>query len=106
MTTDTKNTKPPGYRLRWRKNARWTGLAGIGQGPLGFKLFDANGNQFASVNALRRGGWYYVIGWTGRDLGLVPHVNTSDTPCASADEAKAEALRLVKHFLSEKKAAS
>lgn len=97
------SARPAGFRLRWRRDPGETGLRAVGAGPRGFKLFDANGMQFASVNYTRSGGgWYYVVGWAARDLGLVPHVNTADTPVSSPDEAKAQALAFVRARLAEK----
>lgn len=100
----TAQLRPHGYRLRWRKNPPETGLRRVFARPLGHKLFDANGTQFASVDFTDRNGlcgWYFVAGWGAGDLGLVKHKNTCETPHASPNDAKAAALAYVRACLKE-----
>ncbi len=84
-------------RLRWKLNPRETGLARVGAGPRGSTLRDGSGKRYATVSALGSGhdGWFWVAGWGSG----VPHKNTCDAPCATVEEAKAQAMAYVKSHL-------
>ena len=80
---------------RWKMNPRVTGLARVTAGPRGSKLYD-NGKEVASISALGGGfrgpvtGWYWVCGY-GDAL-----INTCNSPVATAEQAKADALAYYK----------
>lgn len=81
--------------LRWKKNKRETGLAGVARTlPLGSTLNDGT-IKYASVDALHSGGWYYVCGWGGS----VPYINTCNEPSPDEATAKAEAMAHVRENL-------
>ncbi len=82
-------------RLRWKLEPRETGLRAVCAGPRGSSLHDGT-KRYATVRALRGGGWFWVAGW---DSG-VPHKNTCDAPSATAQEAKDAALAYVKQHLA------
>lgn len=88
-------------RLRWKLNPRETGLRCVIAGPRGSTLRDESGQRYAVVECLRsREGWFWVAGWGSG----VPHENTCESPCATAEEAKAQALAYVKaHIKKEAK---
>jgi len=83
--------------LRWRKDKRQTGLAGVCAGPRGSGLYDGE-KKYASVNARSIGwgkgydGWYWVAGWDSD----VPMRNTCDKPLKTEAEAKEAAMEYVK----------
>lgn len=84
--------------LRWKKDARQTGLRAVCAGPLGSALRDgANGEELARVQAHGRyssgAGWF----WYSRVSG--EHVNTCNSPVADEATAKAEAMAHVKAAL-------
>ena len=87
--------------LRWRKNKRETGLAGVGAGPRGHTLNDGD-IYYASVNAHREGlsynynGWYWVA--SGNNI---PHKNTCNSLCETEEQAKKEAMEYVKKHKDE-----
>lgn len=85
--------------LRWRKNKRLTGLAGVAAtGALGSTLNDGD-VKFASINELRNGqGWYYVVGWNS---GL-PYINTCNDPVPDEATAKSEAMAYVRENMKTK----
>ena len=85
-------------RLRWKLNPRETGLARVVAGPRGSSLRDESGKKYAAVSVLGRwrDGWFWVAGWDSD----VPYQNTCDAPCATVEEAKAQALAYVKSHLS------
>ncbi len=78
-------------RLRWKLKPAPEGLKAVGAGPRGSILHDGE-KRYATVSADRKGGWYWVAGWDSD----VPYNNSCNTPVASADEAKAQALAYVK----------
>ena len=84
-------------RLRWKLDPKATGLARVIAGPRGSTLRDESGTRYAVVSAAGRTseGWYWVAGWGSG----VPHMNTCDAPCATVEEAKAQALAYVKSHL-------
>lgn len=89
-------------RLRWKLQPRETGLRAVGAGPRSSWLHDGE-KRYACVSAFssragRSLGWYWVAGWDS----AVPHKNTcNETPCATAEEAKAAALKYVKEHMEE-----
>ena len=90
-------------RLRWKRQKAETGLAAVCAPPRGYEYHDGE-RMYATVSPLMSSrrcvvGWYWVAGWDGRDLG-VPHKNTCGTPCATPDEAKAQAVKYVKLHLA------
>jgi hypothetical protein len=86
--------------LRWRKNARETGLAAVCAGPRGSGLYDGD-KHYASVNANKVGfsmnydGWY----WVACSQDNIPHKNTCDKPCDTEAEAKKAAMEYVKKHI-------
>ena len=84
--------------LRWRKDERVTGLAGICAGPRGSGLYDGS-VKYASIRAFGRysgkKGWYYVCGWGSS----VPHFNSCDKPIPDEATAKSEAMAYVRKHL-------
>ena len=75
----------PAVTARWRKQPRTKGLGGVGQGARGMQLRHGE-NVIISVVVKREfggleTGWYWY--------GLCK--NTSDEPCQSMEEAKAQA---------------
>ena len=87
-------------RLRWKKDARETGLAAVVAGPRGSKYTDGT-NNYATVNAhsFRRSGktgWYWVS-LCGE------YVNTCNTQMDEAT-AKAQAAAHVKAYLAKEAA--
>lgn len=90
--------------LRWKLHPRETGLRAVCAGPRGSDYHDGK-KIYAKVQALGGGGrltvgWFWVAGW---DSGI-PHKNTSRTPVATADEAKAQAMAYVKEHLVAQRA--
>lgn len=85
-------------RLRWKKEPRETGLRAVGAGPRGSELHDGS-TRYAVASAKRTDrrvmGWYWVAGWESK----VPHKNTCESPCATEEEAKAQALAYVREHL-------
>ena len=88
-------------RLRWKLEPKETGLRSIGAGPRSSRLHDGS-TTYAMVSAARVGlrhewnGWYWVAGWNSG----IPHKNTCGKLCATADEAKAQAMDYVKQHLA------
>lgn len=78
-------------KLRWKLQPRETGLRAIGAGPRGSELHDGE-KRFAVVSPTDGDKWYWVAGWSS---GL-PHKNTWQTPVATVEEAKAQAMAYVK----------
>jgi len=84
--------------LRWKKNPRPTGLAGVVAGPQGSELRDGD-ERYASTGftSKRHGhkveGWYWVA---RNDKAGVPHMNTCSTPLADEKAARAAALAYVR----------
>lgn len=87
---------------RWRAEPRRPGLAGVSQGIRGIEL-RAAGELIITVAAIRgtirtqaNNGWY----WCG--LGQ----NTSKSPCATMEEAKAQADAHYKSVMEDRKQAA
>jgi hypothetical protein len=85
--------------LRWKKDERPRGLAGVVSGPRGSALSDG-AVKYATVSAKRNwgdgprySGWYWVAGWTGSGI---PYKTTCDEPAPDEATAKAEAMAYVK----------
>lgn len=78
-------------RFRWKLNPEQKGLSRIDCLPRGSKLTDGE-KTYATIRALREGGWYWVAGWDSD----VPYKNTCDDPSATADDAKKAAMAYVK----------
>lgn len=99
----TKKTRSP--TLRWRREPRERGLAGVVQGELGYQLW-LGSERIATVAV------YYEFGRHSRKLGYywvarndalgVPLRNTADGGriYATADDAKAACLEYVRECLS------
>lgn len=82
--------------LRWKKEAREKGLAGVAQGPRGFDLM-LDGVRVASVSYTDRSAkkaW-----WCARMDPWLPLENTVRKPIASIEAAKEQALAYVKTHL-------
>ena len=91
-------------RLRWKKNARETGLRAVGAGPRGSVLHDGN-TEYARVSPLG-GGWSRpLIGWYFVALkdAVGEYANTCESPAQDEHEAKAQAMAFVKARLKEQK---
>lgn len=89
-------------RLRWKREKAETGLMAVCAPPRGYEYHDGE-KLYAVVSPLMNSGrsvvgWYWVAGW-GSD---VPHKNTCGTPCATQEEAKAQAVRYVKHHIANR----
>lgn len=86
-------------KLRWKKNPRAKGLAGVIEGARGSTLYLNGVTRVAVVMPHNRSHvrWYWMAGWEGRELG-VPHANTVGNPQTEAD-AKAAAMAFVKQHL-------
>ncbi|GAB3416853.1 hypothetical protein NX774_12010 [Massilia agilis] len=87
--------------LRWKKNPRPKGLAGVVAGPQGSELRDGE-RRYATtgyidgrINKGRKSGWYWVAGWQSG----VPHKNTCDNPVLDEETAKTAALEYVRKYL-------
>lgn len=88
-------------RLRWKKDKRDKGLAGVAAGPIPSTL-RIDGAVIAAVvysHNRSHSKWYWVAGWDARDRG-VPHKNTCNEPPLSEEGAKAAALAYVAEHLS------
>lgn len=85
--------------MRWKKNQRPSGLAGVCAGPQGSTL-RVDGVMAATVYSHNRSAteWYWVAGW---DMGI-PHKNTCGEPPQSEADAKAAAQAYVKQHMSSK----
>lgn len=82
----------PKVTARWRKQPKATGLAGMGQGPRGMQLRE--GDKLIISVAVIQAFWDRKTGWYWYGLGK----NTSDEPCATMEEAKAQADAYYKAF--------
>lgn len=89
--------------LRWKRNPRPRGLAGVAVGPMGSKLSDGTAD-FASTGTYghfdKRKGWYWVA---RNDAAGVPWKNTCDEPVADEAMAKAAAMAYVREHLKGSK---
>lgn len=94
--------------LRWKKNPRPKGLAGVMAGPQGSVLRDGD-ERYASTNFIskRHGhkveGWYWVA---RNDNAGVPHMNTCAAPLADEKAARDAAAAYVRENLKKKGAAA
>lgn len=90
-------------RIRWKRQPRQTGLAGIGSAPPGWDLHDGE-TTYAWVSPLggnwqrELAGWYWVVPEIG---GMTAYQNTSGSPCSSPEEAKKQAMEYVKTCLAQ-----
>lgn len=88
-------------RLRWKRHPPETGLRAVGAAPRGWDLHDGV-EVYASVYPKgggwqsKQNGWYWVAA-----ANQVPWRNTSGTPVADPDKAKAEATAYVKAALAK-----
>lgn len=88
-------------RLTWRLEPKDPGLAGVVQGERGYDLFYA-GEHAGSVRPLSYGLERRKLGYfwyAGSDKLGVPYHNTSSTPVAEIEEAKAQCRAYVQRFL-------
>lgn len=85
-------------KLRWKMDAKATGLMVVCAAPRGCMLHDGK-VKYAQVSPLLERyqvtGWYWVAGWGSG----VPHKNTCASPSDSIDEAKKQALEYVRNNL-------
>ena len=81
--------------LRWKKEGREKGVAGVCQGPRGFDLM-LDGVRVASVRFYQRTtkAW-----WSARLDPWLPIENTCRKPAASIEVAKEQAMTYVKTHL-------
>ncbi len=85
--------------MRWKKEPAPTGLARVTAGPRDSELLIDGVTRVAAVSAVGRSnsnGWFWVAGWGHPHI---PHKNTCNTPCATENEAKAEAIGYVRECL-------
>jgi len=84
--------------LRWKKNPRPTGLAGVCSGPQGSTLRIDGTTRVATVYSLggRRTAWYWVAGWKHPNI---PPKNTCNEPLATEADAKDAAMAYVRKHL-------
>lgn len=90
--------------LRWKRAPRETGLRAIGAAPPGWRLHDGE-KEYASVWPIG-GGWNSgpVRGWCwscGKEE-WTEHKNTAATPCATPEEAKAQAKAYIEECLKRR----
>lgn len=90
-------------KLRWKLQPAETGLRAVGAGPRASDLHDGE-SEYATAYPIGgnwRGpltGWY----WAARnDEYGVPLVNNFHKPCATVEQAKAEAMAYVKAHLAK-----
>jgi len=85
--------------LRWKKNPRPTGLAGVACGEKGSSLREGD-EKYASTGTYsyrdKRKGWYWVA---RNDAAGVPLKNTCDEPVADEAAAKTAAMAYVRDCL-------
>ena len=86
-------------RLRWKREERERGLRGVCQGERGYILM--YGNQRVGEASVLYSGWtrnvagyYYCCRWNGE------YVNTCDSPTATIESAKDEAMAWAKKQIS------
>lgn len=86
--------------LRWKKNARPTGLARVGAGPSGSTLRKDGSIEVARVMALRHNyattGWF----WVAASNSGIPYYNSCDKPVKTEEEAKLQAVAYVKKHIA------
>lgn len=86
-------------RLRWKRDARETGLRAVGAAPRGWRLHDGV-DEYAVVSpnggnwSRKQNGWYWVA------YSPLPHCNTCNAPVADPEDAKAAAMLYVKQHLA------
>ena len=87
--------------LRWKKNPRPSGLAGVFAGPQGSTLRIDGITSVATVNAhgynSKKKGWFWVAGW---DSDEIPYKNTCDEEYETEQHAKDAAMIYVRQHLS------
>lgn len=91
-------------KLRWKREAKNTGLSAIGAAPRGYVYHD--GDVVYAVVSPNGGGWRGpLLGWywvAGLGTG-VPSKNTCNEPCETEEEAKKQASSYVlAHLVGEK----
>lgn len=97
------NNPKPRFRLRFRLCPKETGLRATGAGPRGWYLMRGD-RRVGSVSAIRGGcrgpvtGWYWVA---REDTIGIPLRNTSNTPSATPEAAKAACLAYVRECLNK-----
>jgi hypothetical protein len=85
--------------MRWKKDAKETGLRTVFAGPRGSKYWDGE-LVYARVYYLMNRGWYFVAGWDSD----VPYKNTChDTLFKTEKEAKECAVVYIKYNKKESK---
>ena len=91
-------------KLRWKREAKNTGLSAIGAAPRGYVYHDGD-IVYAVVSPSGGGwrghllGWYWVAGWGSS----VPSKNTCNDPCETVEEAKNQAkLYVLSHLAGVK----
>jgi hypothetical protein len=85
--------------LRWKKNPRPSGLAGVCCGPQGSTLRIDGDVMVATVSPLNPSSdrWYWVAGW---GHPRIPHKNTCSEPLQTEKETKAAAMAYVRACLT------
>lgn len=84
--------------LRWKRNPRPTGLAGVCAGPQGSQLRDGD-HSYATTNYSGRFGSREPKGWfwvARNDSAGVAWKNTCENVMETEEEAKAEAMAYVR----------
>jgi len=87
-------------KMRWKREKAETGLSAVCASPRGYKYHDGE-KIYATVSPLMNSkrscvGWYWVAGWDSN----VPTKNACGSPCATPEDAKAQAVKYVKHHLA------
>lgn len=89
-------------KIRWKKQARETGLRSIGAPPQGYVLHDGK-TEYATISPNGGGwirkqqGWYWVVPTHEH----IPYKNTWQSPCESVEDAKAQAKKYVMGYLEK-----
>jgi hypothetical protein len=88
-------------RLRWKREAKETGLCAVVAAPRGYLYHDGD-KRYATVSSIGGGwhgsvrGWYWVAGWDSD----IPYMNTCGHPCKTPEEAKKQAAEYVAKHLT------
>lgn len=82
-------------KLRWRKDKRESGLAGVCQRYIGHTLYGDGDIKMAKINCSHEFFYWYTM------TDLVPFQNTSNEPVLTEEKAKLDAMMYVKIHLNK-----